>query len=355
MRTGQRISKPQRPVGYDELARWSGIDGERRLKRRLAAYLTDEWHLYEGYLSSKGEIDAVLVGPLGVLAIEIKNVKGSLVVDGDNYELTRPDEEVYYMLDGGQTKQRSPSEQVSETSESLRKTLGLPYVATAVVFTNRDLIVKSVKKRTVDSVSKLGNFQPRSILQKQGTRLTEEQCIEIGQRLVADHKATDLRRAESKARSQQATPPPIGYQQTAPPPPRHYAATPVRQYKAARFSWRRLLKRFITVPLVLSPLAIILSLIYLPQYLSGTDSPATHPPVLIVTPNTIRRGGYATLSWQVPSDAKKITLNNEVVQLYGSKTVSPRTTTTYRLVVTDSNGIEQFSEGTVVVQSNLRR
>lgn len=62
----------------------SGNDGEQRVKNKMSA-LPDEFTLLQGYKNHKGKIDQVLVGPHGIVCLEIKNVNGKISCNGDRW------------------------------------------------------------------------------------------------------------------------------------------------------------------------------------------------------------------------------------------------------------------------------
>ena len=51
----------------------AGMEGELLVAKHLDATLGDEWVLVRGYKNRCGEIDDILVGPQGVMAIEVKH------------------------------------------------------------------------------------------------------------------------------------------------------------------------------------------------------------------------------------------------------------------------------------------
>lgn len=70
-------------VGQDR-NRWaSGLAGERVIPDRYRPHLPDEWLLFNGCLSNGIDIDHLLLGPTGLWAIEVKNDKVLLRVDGE--------------------------------------------------------------------------------------------------------------------------------------------------------------------------------------------------------------------------------------------------------------------------------
>ena len=104
----------------------AGRNAERRVAGELAEALDDQWVLLRGYCNSRGEIDALLLGPRGLFAIEEKyrSVRVDIRVDewmaqqidkyGRSYGTRFP------IKDG---KGRSPSEQVKEPVAALSRWL----------------------------------------------------------------------------------------------------------------------------------------------------------------------------------------------------------------------------------------
>jgi hypothetical protein len=70
----------------------AGADGEQVLPRLLTP-ISDRWTLFNGYRNPRGEIDHVLLGPKGLWAIEVKNRRIQLEVDGRRWWLRRLDRE----------------------------------------------------------------------------------------------------------------------------------------------------------------------------------------------------------------------------------------------------------------------
>ncbi|HEX9034584.1 MAG TPA: nuclease-related domain-containing protein, partial [Streptosporangiaceae bacterium] len=61
----------------------AGIAGERQVADELGRALGDDWVLMRGYRNRFGEIDHLLFGPGGLVAIEVKNINGTVHCDGD--------------------------------------------------------------------------------------------------------------------------------------------------------------------------------------------------------------------------------------------------------------------------------
>jgi hypothetical protein len=95
----------------------AGRNAERRVAGQLGAALDDEWVLLRGYCNASGEIDALLLGPRGLFAIEEKYRSVRVFIRGDQWtaqqinKYGRPYGMPFPIRDG---KGRSPSEQVKE-------------------------------------------------------------------------------------------------------------------------------------------------------------------------------------------------------------------------------------------------
>ena len=104
----------------------AGRNAERRVADELATALDDEWLLLRGYCNSRGEIDALLLGPRGLFAIEEKYRSIRVYVHGDEWTAQQidkygnPRSARLPMRDG---KGRSPSEQVKEPVAALARWL----------------------------------------------------------------------------------------------------------------------------------------------------------------------------------------------------------------------------------------
>ena len=168
---GYAIFMPRRPrlasAGDDE-SRWRvGREGEDRLAEAFRRDLGDEWTLIKGYKNPGGEIDQILVGPPGVIAIEIKNYSGVARISGDRW--TRDKYDRYGnlvasepMADGGG---RSPSVQVNAAASILQRFLNdwssgaAGRVSRAVILTHDNLKSVKVSNPTVDYILTLNDIR----------------------------------------------------------------------------------------------------------------------------------------------------------------------------------------------------
>jgi len=105
-----------------ELTMMAGRNAERRVAGELAEALDDEWILVRGYCNPRGEIDALLLGPRGLFAIEEKYRSVRVYIRGDKWTAEQIDR--YGKSRGVRSplrdgKGRSPSEQVNEPAAVL--------------------------------------------------------------------------------------------------------------------------------------------------------------------------------------------------------------------------------------------
>lgn len=117
---------PPRPAGAptDEQSKLAaGVEGEQLVADELGRALSDDWVLLRGYKNSRGEIDHLLLGPKGLVAIEVKNINGTVHCDGDSWRVDKYDRygnlvEQYSIGDRG-ARHRSPSVQLNEPADAL--------------------------------------------------------------------------------------------------------------------------------------------------------------------------------------------------------------------------------------------
>jgi hypothetical protein len=108
------------PDGREEASR-AGKRAEDEVAAELGERLNDDWLLFRGYRNRKGEIDQVLVGPRGLVAIEVKNVNAAVAIDGDVWNAVKVGN--YGELIGRRpledARGRTPSVQVNEAADAL--------------------------------------------------------------------------------------------------------------------------------------------------------------------------------------------------------------------------------------------
>src|SRR6185437_11126384 len=105
----------------------AGVAGEQLVADELARALGDDWVLLRGYKNRRGEIDHLLLGPTGLVAVEVKNINGTVHCDGDSWRVDKFDRygnlvEQRSLGDAG-ARQRSPSAQLNEPADALEEFL----------------------------------------------------------------------------------------------------------------------------------------------------------------------------------------------------------------------------------------
>jgi hypothetical protein len=111
-----------RMVSDEEAQQAAGVQGEQLAVTGLGRILSDEWILLRGYRNRRGEIDAILAGPGGLAAIEVKFHNATVSCDGDTWWFTKYDRygnrvgPAKPMIDAGG---RSPSVQLAEPAQLL--------------------------------------------------------------------------------------------------------------------------------------------------------------------------------------------------------------------------------------------
>lgn len=105
----------------------AGVEGEQFVADDLGRTLGDDWVLLRGYRNKRGEIDHLLLGPNGLVGIEVKNINGTVHCDGDNWRVDKYDRygnlvEQYSLGDAG-ARHRSPSVQLNEPADALEEFL----------------------------------------------------------------------------------------------------------------------------------------------------------------------------------------------------------------------------------------
>lgn len=99
----------------------AGVRGEQLLANELAEELGEAWTLFRGYRNRQGEIDHLLLGPPGLIAIEVKYRNATVSCDGDDWTYVKYDRYGNEVDDGDLCDRagRSPSEQLNEPADAL--------------------------------------------------------------------------------------------------------------------------------------------------------------------------------------------------------------------------------------------
>ena len=200
-------SRPRMAYASDKEHIWNaGAEGEARVEYLFSA-LSDDWTMISGYKNYKGEIDKILVGSAGVLAIEIKNVNGTIYVNGDQWKRDKYDrygncvETGIPITDKGG---RSPSAQVNASADILQAFLtqrtGVKRVARAVLLAHERSRLGSIHAQTVELIATVREVKWRdvvSVLPNQAAPITN--VSEIIELIRNDHRYHEERRQQRYA------------------------------------------------------------------------------------------------------------------------------------------------------------
>jgi len=103
----------------------AGVAGEQQVVREFGQALGDDRVLLRGYCNRRGEIDHLLLGPAGLVAIESKHLNATVYCDGDSWRFEKFDRfgNVVSRGDISDRGGRSPSMQLNEPADLLEQFL----------------------------------------------------------------------------------------------------------------------------------------------------------------------------------------------------------------------------------------
>ncbi len=120
-RRAPAVPRPGGQPSDQESILMAGIEGEQLVAAGLGRVLDDDWTLIRGYRNRAGEIDHLLLGPRGLIAIEGKHRNATVHCAGDHWWYTKFDNYGKAVERGEMTDRRgrSPSQQVNEPASRL--------------------------------------------------------------------------------------------------------------------------------------------------------------------------------------------------------------------------------------------
>ena len=103
----------------------AGVAGEQHVVEELGRVLGNDWVLLRGYCNRRGEIDHLLLGPPGLVAIESKHLNATVHCDGDSWRFEKFDRFGNLVARGELSDRggRSPSVQLNEPADLLEQFL----------------------------------------------------------------------------------------------------------------------------------------------------------------------------------------------------------------------------------------
>ena len=101
------------------------LTGEQLVATEFGKALSDDWVLVRGYCNRRGEIDHLLLGPPGLIAIESKHLNATVSCDGDDWRYRKFDRSGNLVAQGpiADRRGRSPSVQLGEPATMLEEFL----------------------------------------------------------------------------------------------------------------------------------------------------------------------------------------------------------------------------------------
>ena len=173
----------------------AGIEGEQLVASGLGRVLNDDWTLIRGYRNRCGEIDHLLLGPRGLIAIEGKHRNALVHCAGDHWWFTKFDKYGNAVERGEMTdsRGRSPSQQVNEPAsqlESFLRTRGHPVaIERVVVLTHPRSRLGNCVRPTVNVVTTTS--QVIGLLDDSATALSEPEREQVERLILRDHRFHD--------------------------------------------------------------------------------------------------------------------------------------------------------------------
>jgi Nuclease-related domain len=176
----------------------AGVAGEQSAETALGRVFGDGWVMLRGYRNQAGEIDQLLLGPRGLIAIEVKNLNATVHCDGDHWRADKYDKygnlvDQHPIADRGG---RSPGRQLNEPADALEQYLhsrGHPVPIQRVVLLThpRSRIgnCRSAGVRITTSARDIGQLARDS-----GIALDPVQAGAIEYLIVGDHRRGEARR-----------------------------------------------------------------------------------------------------------------------------------------------------------------
>ena len=164
----------------------------------LGRVLGDEWTLLRGYRNRRGEIDHLLVGPQGLLAIESKHRNATVYCSGDRWMFVKYDSYGNEVDRGEITDRggRSPSEQLNQPADELERFLRSRGHAVAigrvVLLTHSRSRVGACKNPTVRVLTSVDEVV--SLLRQSPADISAGECGDLRELIIRDHRHHAARR-----------------------------------------------------------------------------------------------------------------------------------------------------------------
>jgi hypothetical protein len=178
----------------------AGMSGEQTAAVEFGKILDDDWTLFRGYRNRGGEIDQLLLGPRGLLAIEVKYRNATVYCDGDDWWYDKYDQygnlvETDRPL--ADRRGRSPSRQVNDAADRLEEflqTRDLPISIERVVLFNHPRSALGDTRNLTVHVATSTEWILRNVIKSAARTLDATRLARLEQLVVRDHKFHETRR-----------------------------------------------------------------------------------------------------------------------------------------------------------------
>lgn len=179
----------------------AGARGEQLLADELAARLDDGWILFRGYRNRRGEIDHLLLGPVGVIAVEVKYRNATVSCDGDAWSYVKYDRYGNQVEHGALCDRagRSPSQQLNEPADALEELLARRgrrlRIARLLIFNHPRAALDQISGPTVDLGT--GGQAVLELIDGMEGDLSADRVARIEQLILRDHQLSQPRRRQA--------------------------------------------------------------------------------------------------------------------------------------------------------------
>jgi hypothetical protein len=170
----------------------AGALGEQIAAAGFGRALGDEWTLLRGYRNRRGEIDHLLLGPGGLVAIESKYRNAAVRCDGDRWWFEEYDNRGTRVRSGefADAGGRSPSEQVNQPASMLEDFLrsrGHPIaIERVVLFTHPKSRLTACTRPTVRVAT--STSQVIRLMRDSGQVIGDEERAQLERLIIKDHQ-----------------------------------------------------------------------------------------------------------------------------------------------------------------------
>jgi len=183
----------------------AGITGEQLIAAGFGRVLGDDWTLLRGYRNNRGEIDHLLLGPQGLIAIEGKHLNATVHCVGDNWRFEKYDRygNLVEQDEISDKTGRSPSVQLNEPAAMLEDFLRsrghrVP-VQRVVLLTHPRSKIGNRRNPTVRIATSTDYVV--SLLNSSPPALGAAELTQLEQLIVRDHRFHESRRRAAPPRN----------------------------------------------------------------------------------------------------------------------------------------------------------